>query len=160
VLARTRTTATARRLRARGKRAWQQIVLRPRFALEAAYVLTSFVLVVFGVPGDLLAGLSRQVSQVATVRLPQRIEGTLRETGTQLRSEAWEAWHESGAPVAEDARRTLADAAAYSGLRVSELKTLAGTLWARVASEATDEVDTTSGSDSRREATEHDDDRQ
>jgi len=160
VLRRTRTTVAFRRLWAGGRHAWHQVVLRPRFALEAAYVLTLFALLVLGVPGESVAALSRQVSRVATVELPQRIEGTLRQTGNHLRSGAEEAWNESGAPVAENARQSLADAAAYSSLRVSELKSLAGTLWARVASESTDQVDNAPGADSRRQGTEQDDDRQ
>ena len=160
VVARTRWAAPGATLRARCARAWKEMVLRrPRFALEAAYVLTAIVLVVFGVPGDLLAGLSRQLRDAAAVELPHRIEGALSGKAEDLRSGVREAWRESGAPIADEARRSLTSAVAYSGRRVDAMKSFAGTLWARVASEAAVDVEETAGDGDRREETERNDDR-
>jgi len=125
--------------------AWRQIVLRPRFALEAAYVLTAVVLIVFGVPSAPVAGFSRQVREVAALELPGRLEGTIRATGERLRSHAEGAWRRSAAPVALDARRSVVAVASRSRETLDELRAEFGTLWARVASEPTNEEERSAG---------------
>ena len=129
---------------------WRRLVLRPRFALEAAYVLTAVVLIVFGVPTVPVAGFSQEIRQATELDLPGRVEGSIRTTGARLRSEAGEAWREAGAPAADRARRSAAEVAAHSREALDGLVRELGTLWARVASGRTnDDARDAGGGDAR-----------
>ena len=150
VLAKTRRPSRAPSRGADWLAGWRRLLLRPRFALEAAYVLTAVVLIVFGVPTVPVAGFSQEIRQATALDLPGRVEGSIRATGARLRAEAGEAWRESGAPTADRARRSVAEVASQSREAVDELAAEIGTLWARVASGTTnDDARTAGGGDAR-----------
>jgi len=113
---------------------WDQLMRRPRFALEGAYVLTVLLLVVLGVPGALLAGAPGRVAETAARDIASPVRHTVVELGVTVSDRAQRTLDATGALVTEEARATADDMTSFSARMFEDLKTGMGTFWSRLAS--------------------------
>ena len=111
-----------------------QLMRRPRFAFEGAYVLTVLLLVVLGVPGALLAGAPSRVAETAARDIASPVRHTVVELGVTVSDRAQRTLDSTGARVTEEARATADDVTTFSARMFEDLKTGMGTFWSRLAS--------------------------
>jgi len=151
VLARTlpRRTRAARWV-ARLAEGWNGLVRRPRFALEAGYVLTVLFLLVFGIPSAPFAGMPRWATDVAELDLRSRVKEPLSDIKARVSSRAETAWRSTGGKVVEDTRATAREVTSFSSGVIDDIKNQVGTIWSRFASESPNDDDNRSTNDEDR----------
>jgi anti-sigma factor RsiW len=149
VLARTlpRRTRVARWV-AQIAAGWSGLVRRPRFALEAGYVLTVVFLVFFGIPSAPIAGMPQWSADVAALDLRSRINEPLSDIKAEVSSRAETAWRSTGGKVVEDTRATAKEVTSFSSGVIDDIKNQVGTIWSRFASESPNDDDRLEGDES------------
>jgi len=105
---------------ARLLRSWQAWTGRPRFALEAAYVGTCVLALLFAMPASPLAGVPGKALNLATVNPVAEVAGPVHS--------AWLATSDAVAGVSREVTDGGADL-------LASVKTRVGTIWNRLASE-------------------------
>ncbi|HXV76375.1 MAG TPA: zf-HC2 domain-containing protein [Candidatus Polarisedimenticolaceae bacterium] len=111
-----------------------QLLERPRFPLEAAYVMTTLVVLFAGIPSAPIAGVSRRAFEIASADLPAGIEQSVVGVGDRVGGSAKQTWDSASEQVSRDARRRADAVAELSSVLASDIRTGIGTLWERIAS--------------------------
>lgn len=119
---------------------WRAWVRRPRFALEAAYVGTCVLVLVFGIPSSPLAGIPRKALNVMTINPVAEVEQPLAGLERQVSTGVRTAWLAASYKIVGASR----EAADGSAELLATVKTRVGTFWDQLASEQeTDDTDNT-----------------
>jgi hypothetical protein len=126
VFARTSRRPADPSRRDRWRAAWQRLVERPRFAWEAAYVVTLCWLLFFGHPIAALDWTTARVSAMAREDLPLRVQGVQ----TRVAS-----WRDSMAASVDRAAGVVAGERESARQAASAAQRHAATWWTRLASD-------------------------
>jgi predicted anti-sigma-YlaC factor YlaD len=121
------------------RRTWTGLVRRPRFALEAAYVMTGLMLLVVGIPDSPVAGISRRAFAVASERVRPGLETSADEVGTAVGPSVKQSWDTARDKIASGARAAGRGVDDWSGAARDEFENALGTLWGRLASETAEQ---------------------
>jgi len=116
---------------------WQNLVRRPRFAFEGAYLGAIILVLLFGIPTSPLAGVPQRALDLVRVNPIDELREAGEEAAPRIRITVRPHWKEKGVELAGATREAVDDVARRSSSKIDEWKTDLGTLWQRLASEET-----------------------
>jgi predicted anti-sigma-YlaC factor YlaD len=132
-------------------RGWGRLLERPRFALEAAYVMTALIVLIVGIPTAPLAGVSRRAFEIAATDLRPGVERSVNQMGSDVSHRVRRAWSSTETRITTDARQHAGTVIGFSTAIAGDIRQGVGTLWTRLASGETNNDDNRSPEESDRQ---------
>jgi hypothetical protein len=108
----------------------QRLLSRPRIAWEGAYLLTTFVVLLFGTPGSPFANVSKKALAIARTD-PYTIQRPVVQLENRVSQGLQNAWQSTEVGV----RSLAGDVAVQSNSAYGNIREEFGTLWLRLASD-------------------------
>jgi anti-sigma factor RsiW len=153
-----RTTGRLRRVErwaARLAAGWGEMLRRPRFAWEAAYVATFVVALAFTTPGSPLAGVPRTALELAETRPVAELREPVARLESRVSEENARFWRVAHERTTQTLGQTAKGAGRVSRSLGEKIRVGLGTLSERLASmQETEDNDRSSDSDDRRQGEE------
>ncbi len=116
---------------------WRQLVQRPRFAWEGAYIGLIFLTLIFGIPSSPLAGVPQRALDMVRTNPMDQLAGPIGQYAPRIRITVRSSWQTSRNQVAGATRGFAEDVSRRSSSTLNTISTELGTIWDRLTSEET-----------------------
>ena len=114
---------------------WEQLVQRPRFALEGAYIGTFVLVLLIGIPSSPLAGVADKAIRLANVNPVVELTEQMVRVEADVAGRVSQAWSSGTSTVLGTSRQVAGDVGRFSEDTFNTVTGKIGTLWDQLASD-------------------------
>jgi hypothetical protein len=114
---------------------WEQLVRRPRFALEGAYIGTFVLVLLIGIPSSPLAGVADKALRLTNVNPVVELREPMVRVETEVADRVSHAWSSGASTVVGASRQVADDVGRFSEDTFNTVTGRIGTFWDQLASD-------------------------